>query len=171
MAGGQTRAQHCSCGEGTENTKLGANRGVKSLPDAYKSRASSPPEVSPALGFQNKERQPGFQRAEESREQWEQSAGVQRLEQRHKHSSGCGAAGEEAARRDGGRRGERQTRAERKRALGVWGAGGWGKGATLGKGFASKGSTHQQPGSGMWQLAPCSVTSLPCLHPTPWTLT
>lgn len=46
-------------------------------------------------------------------------------------------------------------RAERKGAVGVWGAGGWGKGATLRKGFASKGSTHHQRASGMWQL--CSL--------------
>lgn len=39
------------------------------------------------------------------------------------------------------------------------------------EGFCFKGSTHHQPGSGMWQLAPCSVTSLPCLRPTPGTLT
>jgi len=36
--------------------------------------------------------------------------------ERHQHVSGCGAAGEEAARRDGGRRGERQMRAGRKGA-------------------------------------------------------
>lgn len=57
---------------------------------------------------------------EGSGEQHKQSAsecrGSQARAERHKHASGCGAADEEAHRRDGGRRGETQMRAGRKGA-------------------------------------------------------
>lgn len=70
------------------------------------------------------------------------------------------------AQRDGGRRGERQMRAERKGAAGVWGAGGWGKGATSGKGFFLQGQ-HTSPAS-LWDVATCSLLShippMPPLH-------
>lgn len=68
---------------------------------------------------------------------------------------------ETAAQGDGGRRGEREMRAERK---GVWGAEGWGKGATLGKGFASR-AAHipSQP----LDVAPCSLLShIPPMAPS-----